>query len=353
MAVKKIENKELLICRGANVEELRCTGMKPIDEFSNSWSYLNVIDKKIKGKDGKFENVKKLPYCKSCNTAMYQKYRDEKFTAEEALYYVCSMNNVPFIAEKVQQTFDFVTSEAKRGAKVSNMFGTYYNILARETSKHHLWQDFSCTDIDYKDIATHIEKRDIQKKDYEQLELDWGKQSDIENYSLLDYWLEELLDGRTVTKAEELLYRDLCLARLSKRKLEQYNPDTKGENEDVTKVQTQINNLMKLLKIDNFQEKKQESLVERMLESRIAMVEKEKPAFHYQDLKKNEDFLGRGKYFYDHIYRPFKNVLKGSKLYNIIPDEEDDKTTEEYENEMLNVKDSDLEKIEETIVEEE
>ena len=92
---------------------------------------------------------------------------------------------------------------------------------------------------------------------------------------------------------------------------------------------------MKLLKIDNFQEKKQESLVERMLESRIAILEKEKPAFHYADLKKNEDFLGRGKYFYDHIYRPFKNVLKGSKLYNIIPDEEDDKTTEEYEAEML------------------
>ena len=110
---------------------------------------------------------------------------------------------------------------------------------------------------------------------------------------------------------------------------------------------------MKLLKIDNFQEKKQESLVERMLESRIAILEKERPAFYYDDLKKNEDFLGRGKYFYDHIYRPFKNVLKGSKLYNIVPDEEDDKTTEEYENEMLNVKDSDLEKIEETIVEEE
>ena len=345
MAIKKIENKELLMCRGANVEELRCTGMKSIDEFSNSWSYLNVIDKKIKGKDGKFENVKKLPYCKNCNTATYQRYRDEKFTAEEALYYVCSMNNTPFIAEKVQQTFDFVTSEAKRGAKVTNIFGTYYNILARETSKHHLWQDFSCTDIDYKDIASHIEKRDIQKKDYEQLELDWGKQSDIENYSLLDYWLEELLEGRTVTKAEELLYRDLCLARLSKRKLEQYNPDTKGENEDVTKVQTQINNLMKLLKIDNFQEKKQESLVERMLESRIAMVEKEKPAFHYNDLKKNEDFLGRGKYFYDHIYRPFKNVLKGSKLYNIIPDEEDDKTTEEYEQEMVDGKDMESEEI--------
>ena len=74
----------------------------------------------------------------------------------------------------------------------------------------------------------------------------------------IDYWFEELLEGRTVTKAEEAYYIVIyVLARLSKkRKLEQYNPDTKGENEDVTKVQTQINNLMKVKgKIDNFQEK--------------------------------------------------------------------------------------------------
>lgn len=354
MAIKKIENKDLILCRGANVEELHCTGMISIDEFSNSWSYLNIIDKKVKGKDGKFINLNKLPYCKKCNDAHYKRFRDLKMSPEEALFYVCSLNNVPFIAEKVQSTFDFVASEAKRGAMVKNIFGTYYNFLARETSKHHLWEDFSCTDIDYKDIATHIEKRDIQKKDVEQLELDWGKQPDIEDYSLLDYWFEELIEDRTVTKAEELLYRDLCLARLAKRKIEQYNPDSKSDSkDDVSKVQAQINNLMKLLKIDNFQEKKQESLVERMLESRIAILEKEKPAFHYEDLKKNEDFLGRGKYFYDHIYRPFKNVLKGSKLYNIIPDEEDDKTTDEYESEMLNVKDLDLENIEESTIEEE
>lgn len=348
MAVKKIENKELLMCRGANVEELRCTGMKSIDEFSNSWSYLNVIDKKIKGKDCKFENVKKLPYCKNCNTALYQRYRDEKFTAEEALYYVCSMNNTPFIAEKVQQTFDFVTSEAKRGAKVSNIFGTYYNILLRETSKHHLWQDFSCTDIDYKDIATHIEKRDVTKKEMEQLELDWGKQSDIEDYALLDYWFDELTGDKPLEKVEELSYRDLCLARLSKRKIEQFNPELKtkdGESQDITKKQTQItsiqariNSLMKMLKIDNFEEKKQQTIIERMLETRINEQEKYKPAMFYEGKKENEDYFGRSKYFHDHIYRPIMNQFANNKLYDIVPKETDDLSDEEYEDKMLNKK---------------
>ena len=78
--IRKIENKDLITCRGAHVEEFKCVGVKGINEFSNSWSYLNVVDKKIKGKDGKFTNVKKLPYCKSCNTIAYQKYRDERNT---------------------------------------------------------------------------------------------------------------------------------------------------------------------------------------------------------------------------------------------------------------------------------
>ena len=352
MAVKKIENKDLMDCAGKNVEFLQCNIPIPMSDFYDSWSPYNVTNiKKLNKKTNKQEFVCKTRFCKSCLNKIYFKYKEETKSSEFALFLTCQQANIPFIAEKVQATFDFVASEAKRGAMVKNIFGTYYNFLAKETSKHHLWQDFSCTDIDYKDIATHIEKRDIQKKDVEQLELDWGKQPDIEDYSLLDYWFEELLEDRTVTKAEELLYRDLCLARLAKRKIEQYNPDAKADaKDDVSKVQAQINNLMKLLKIDNFQEKKQESLVERMLESRIAILEKEKPAFHYADLKKNEDFLGRGKYFYDHIYRPFKNVLKGSKLYNIIPDEEDDKTTEEYEAEMLG---EDIVESEELKVEEE
>jgi hypothetical protein len=251
------------------------------------------------------------------------------------------MANVPFIAEKVEKTFDYVSSEAKRGARVTNIFGSYYNFLARETSKHHLWQDFSYTDIDYKDIASHIEKRDIQKKDVEQLELDWGKQPSLDDYALLDYWFDELTGDKTLSKAEELSYRDLCLARLTKRKIEQYNPNAttkQDENSDVAKVQKQIIDLMKLLKIDNFSENKEQTIVERMLESRINDLEKHDPAQYYDDLKKNSDFCGRSKYFYDHIYRPFKNVFTGSRLYKITPEEEDVMIDEDYEKLMAKEK---------------
>lgn len=338
MATKKIENKELMFCRGRNVDFLMCNIQRPTSDFSDSWSPYNVTEfRKINKKTKKQEIIKKLPYCKDCNNKIYKKYRDDGMGVEEALFYVCQLNNVPYIGEKVKTTLDFISSEAKRGAIVKNIFGVYYSNLLKEKSKHNLWLDFSYTDVDYNDIMSNIEIRDVQKKDFEQLELDWGKQENTEDYSLLDYWFNELVGDKEMDAPEELSYRDLCLARLAKRKAEQYNPE--GDNSaNIQQIQKQINDLMKLLKIDNFEEKKRETIVERMLEKRIEIVEKEQPAFYYKDLKKNEDFLGRGKYFHDYVFRPFKNVFKHAKEYNTISKENDSKTNEEYEEEMLSGK---------------
>ena len=335
----KIKKKGLMSCRGRHVDGLMCNIEKDLDSFYDSWSPFNVFD--AKSEAGRPIKVEKLPFCSSCSDLMYKKWKEESKSPEFALYMCCSMNNIPFLAEKVEATFAFVTSEAKRGAKVSNIFGTYYRILSRESSKHHLWKDFSCSDIGFADVATHIEKRDIQKKDVEQLELDWGKQSSLDDYALLDYWFDELTGEKALTKAEELSYRDLCLARLTKRKIEQFNPNAttkQDENSDVAKVQKQIIDLMKLLKIDNFEEKKEQTFIERMLESRINDLEKHDPAQYYDDLKKNADFCGRSKYFYDHIYRPFKNVFTGSRLYKITPEDEDEMVDEDYEKLMAKEK---------------
>lgn len=345
MAVKTIKKKGLMYCRGRGVEGLDCNIEKDLDLFYDSWSPFNMYD--AKSENGKPISVCKLPYCKECCSKILTKYKKEGHGLEGALYLTSAINNLPYIAEKVEATFDHVTNEAKRGSNVTNIFGTYYSKLKIETSKHHLWKDFSMTDIDYKDIATHIEKRDIQKKDMEQLELDWGKQKDLEDYALLDYWFDSLTGNKPLSTIEELTYRDLCIAMLTKRKLEQYNIDIKKDanNQDIAKIQTQINstqtritNLMKTLKIDNFEEKKEQTIVERMLESKIAIQEKEKPTMYYEGKKENEDYLGKSKYFHDHIYRPILNQFAVNKMYDITPKDSDVLTDEDYEDKMLHEK---------------
>ena len=310
MAEKKIVNKDLILCRGANVEELKCAGTKPIDEFANSWSYLNVIDKKIKDKSGKFVNIKKLPYCKACNDAFYKKYKDLGVSSEEALFYVAQLNNVPFIAEKVEATFAFVSSEAKRGAMVKNIFGTYYNFLARETSKHHMWQDFSCTDIDYKDIASHIEKRDVTKKEMECFELDWGKQSEVEDYEFLEYRYNIYTKDIPLTASQETLYRKLCLCELSARKKESIGESTTDETK-------QILTFMKTLKIDNFNEKREKSDFDLLFERQIWEMENFEPC-EVVDLEMYKDMCNIESDWGNEIKRSVQNLIAGTKDYPTI-----------------------------------
>ena len=308
MAVKKIENKDLMDCAGKNVDFLQCNIPKPMSDFYDSWSPYNITNiKKLNRKTNKQEFVHKTKFCKECLGKIYSKYKEETNSSEFALFLTCMQANVPFIAEKVESTFAYVTSEAKRGAKVSNIFGTYYNILARETSKHHLWQDFSCTDIDYKDIATHIEKRDITKKEMERFELDWGKQDDTEDYEFLEYRYDVYTSGKEITPAQETLYRQLCLVELAKRRKEVIKDSTKEEQEMILK-------LMDKLKISNFNEQKDKSEIDRILEKQIWEIENTEPC-ELVDKEEYKDFLDINKNWGKHILRAVKNLVAGTKDY--------------------------------------
>ena len=308
MAVKKIEYKELIDCAGKNVEFLQCNISKPLSDFFDSWSPYNITNiKKLNKKTNKQEYLCKTKYCKECLGKIYTRYKEEFGTAEKALFYTCQMANIPFIAEKVEATFDYVSSEAKRGSMVKNIFGTYYSNLLKETSKHHLWQDFSCTDIDYKDIASHIEKRDITKKEMERFELDWGKQDDVEDYEFLEYRYDVYTQAKEITPAQETLYRQLCLVELAKRRKELDKDSTKEEQEMILK-------LMDKLKISNFNEQKDKSEIDRILEKQIWEIENTEPC-ELVDKKEYEDFLDLGKNWGKHIVRAVTNLVAGTKDY--------------------------------------
>lgn len=311
MAVKKIEYKDLMDCDGKNVEFLQCNISKPVSDFYDSWSPYNITNiKKLNKKTNKQEFLCKTKYCKDCINKIYSRYREEFSSAEEALFYTCQMVNIPFIAEKVEATFAFVTNEAKRGAIVKNIFGTYYSILARETSSHHLWEDFSCTNIDYKDIASHIEKRDVTKKEMERFELDWGKQGEVEDYEFLEYRYTIYTKDIVLTASQETLYRKLCLCELNARKKESIGESTSDETK-------QILTFMKTLKIDNFNEKKEKSNFDLLFERQIWEVENFEPC-EIVDVEAYKDICNIESDWGNEIKRSVQNLVVGSKDYPTI-----------------------------------
>lgn len=324
----------MILCRGHNNPLLKCKGMQKESEFYSSRSPLAYYPVELKK-----ATSGKIHYCKTCVQGIFEYEFNKSNNMQKAVYYTCQRLDIPFIVDLFDESI--LKSKGSTVAEVTQvgkkLMGEYIARLNTNKAKYGTKIDFSCSDTVLSEIDTSLEEKAKTKKELERFQLDWGLQEFDVDYDLLEYDFYELTNGISLTKSQEMLYRDLCLARLSKRKAEQSKVEqTKGEN--IQRIQKQILDLMKTLKIDNFSENKELSVIERMLENRIAIQEKEKPAFYYDDVRKeaNADFLGRGKYFYDHIYRSIKNQFVKNKQYNIIPKDKDTMSDSDYEKIMEN-----------------
>lgn len=288
-----IKKEDIILCMGHNSEYLKCNGNKKENtDFFNSWS--------------PFKGNGKVDYCKDCVQKIYDYYL-KLGSMQAAIYYTCQVLDVAFIAE----IYEKVNNRIKDGGKKTlNPFTIYITELQKYTTKKEIWFNFSCSDVDLADIDTRIKTNEVKKKEIEQFELDWGKQSSIEDYSFLEYIYDELTDNKILSKPQEMLYRDLCLARLTKRKID----GNEIKDGDITKVQTQILNLMTKLKIDKFDEQRDKSDVEKILERQIWEIENTEPC-EVVNKEEYKDFLDIGKNWGKHILRAMKNILSSNREY--------------------------------------
>ena len=107
------------------------------------------------------------------------------------------------------------------------------------------------------------------------------------------------------------LYKDLCLNRLTLRKI---NDNRYTGEETIDKVQSRTAKIMSILKIDQFEIAKKKSDIERILERQIWEIENTEPA-ELVDKEEYKDFLNIESDWGKGILRCVKNLLIGSKDY--------------------------------------
>lgn len=319
MAVKKIEKKGLMECRGRYHPELNCNIPKDLELFYDSWSPFNTLD--AKSDLGRPIKVCKLPYCRDCCNKILDKYKKEGHSLEGALYMTCALNNVPYVGDKVKATLDFISGEVKKkGAKIEKIFGQYYNILSRETTKHNLWLDFSCTDIDYRDIATKIEHYEVAKQDIEDLELTWGKQKDNKYYAILtETFMQDTKGIEFENPTQEYLYRQLSLAKLRKRLiLESPTVDNKESAQaEINRVNDEIFKIMDKLKVADFDSNKPKTFADKTMFNKIMMVDEENVKDIYKEPTMKFDHNKLIEYQRLSTLRPLGLMLAEKSDYNI------------------------------------
>ena len=250
-----------------------------------------------------------VPYCKDCCNDMLQYYLKKTGTIEASMWYVCALLDIPFIKRVFEKTQSKQVGSDK-------FIETYYNLLWGNFSMKKAldtWESFSDSDISFEEISGVTKTDEGIKAQIEKLELDWGYQESEEDYKFLIYMYEKYTKGVIIENPQqEDLYRDLCLARLEKRKAEQGKIDT-----DITKIQGRILTLMNKLKLDEFESTKPKTVSEQLIFAKIAQIEQTKPADLYKEPDKYKDYSKLRKYMKDLVLRPALNTLVGNKDFNL------------------------------------
>lgn len=295
--LKKIEHTQL--CKG-NGSILNCLGDIKESEFYNVWT--------------PFLNGKSI-YCKECCDKIFKYYYDETQSEKIALYYTLMKIDVPFIREIFEIINDKSLYGDKNGKITPISVGAYISELNKHSSKKQLYTDFSATDVNVNDIETTIKTREVKQQEMIQLEKNWGKQDEIEDYDFLEDTFNRYTQGVEFINPQQIdLYRDLCRDRLLLRKI---NDNRYNGDESIDKVQNRISKTMSTLKVDQFESNKPKTLSEQCMFTKIAQIEQTKPADLYKEPKKYQDFNGVKKYYKDLVLRPLLNTLVGNKDFNI------------------------------------
>ena len=277
------------------------------------------VDKFYEHKNKEFYPKGYIPYCKECCEDIVKYYLKKTGTLESAMWYTCAFLDIPFIKKVYENMVAFKNSFQVKSGKTDseyNIFNYYYEFLwGNKSAKKALetWETFADSDVDYKDIQGVTRSNENIKAQIEKLELDWGYQESEEDYKFLTYLYDKYTNNiEFENPQQEDLYRDLCLARLEKRKAEQGKVDT-----DITKIQSRILTLMNKLKLDEFDSTKPKTVSEQLIFAKIPMVEEHDSWELYNRQKKYENDSQVRRYLKDLVLRPILNFVCDNKNYNV------------------------------------
>ena len=282
------------ICLGAKTSILKCKGRVNTSDFFTSWSIFS---------DGKTQ------YCKDCCDQIFDYYISQGYTPKSALYYVLQKIDIPFISEVDEKALD--RNKIKKMVSIK----LYIQELQRNVAKKHLWNNFSDTDVDIKEMDLPINQKTITADDVKTRLDNWGIQESIEDYNFLDETFNKYTkDIQIINQGQEDKYRDLCRDRLLLRKI---NDKRYDGAETLDTVQKRIDRQMESLKINEFDSNTAHSLSEKSLINLITQVNENNVEDIYKDTDKYYDYTKLRAYNKDCTLRPLANMLLNQRDFNI------------------------------------
>jgi hypothetical protein len=262
-----------------------------------------------------------LNYCQDCCEDILKYFLKKKGTMESAVYFTCAKLDIPFIRRVYEATIDkknSLQSKSNKDDSEYNIFSYYIDYLWGTHTlqkKTEVWEDFTDSDTSLDEFNTVKKSEDALKADYEKFELDWGKQT-LEDYQFLEYRYDIYTEGKPLTPAQDTLYRQLCQLELRQRKKNAKGDSIKDDQlgESTKEEQAMIIQLMDKLGISKFDNKKDKSDIDRLIEKQIWEHENTDPC-ETVDINKYKDMCDIGKNWGRQILRAVKNIVSASQEF--------------------------------------
>lgn len=259
------------------------------------------------------------PYCKECCEKIFKNMlANNNNDVKLAIYYTCQLTDYPV----VESVLDYMESILSK-SKMDNLTFSYYISLLYESEYYDKLKSFDKSNTSINDLKEVKQEKVIKKpnitKEYRNT---WGLQDCIEDYEFLQNTYERYTKNVEFTNAEqEDLFKDLCQARLSLRKI---NDGTYKGEETIEKVQNRVTKIMSVLNLDNYENTAPKTLSEQSLFEKIRLCNDNDVVEVYQKKDMIPKDVNRIKEYNEKfVLRPLLNTLVGHRDFDINLDDVD------------------------------
>ena len=260
-----------------------------------------------------------LHYCKTCCLSRYRELVKIIGNDKAALWCLLAELGIPAKKEVMAQVDKISALGVSKGRKVE-LFLTYLRSFTElGIAANGFWEsDIMLTAYYGRGEGTEEQEEEQEFNASEEI-MKWGRYErdgklDEEAYKYLNKTFEDYTMPLPAMNANLInRYRDLCKAEWRKRKA-----DESGDIQEIAKAQDNLEKLLKLLKLNEFQSNKK-SETELFIARKSWMIENTKPS-ECEDLNKYKDFSGFGPIWED-IMRTVGNAVAGTRNYPKLPKE--------------------------------
>lgn len=256
-----------------------------------------------------FSSTGKLPLCKACMV----KTLDEKTmllgSRELALDDLARMLDIKLI----KSTYESVKTEEDTSIFISKYFRNIALKSAKDDTYSYYDSDFDITEnTNISNDYSEEDEEEYQELNRRQLAMDWGNGFSDSDYIFLEKRYSKLSTMANIEyESDVVIIRQICLEELNLRKVREKGGTTKDALRTIQELMSTASIRPTDIKAANA------GALSSYYGKWIDQIEETEPAEFFKDKSLYEDYDGLGQYFKDWILRPLKNLLTGSRDFNI------------------------------------